>query len=126
MMRSRERPCCRSPRDQERMTTERFGTPRRRLISLSSTRIGKSSVVHWQTNVVFGQGLRSSARTGDVVEFGDLAALVERVVARKAVQHGSHPPGKSLHFPNAAQADLRVTFEQLRFSFRVKFRKRPG
>src|SRR5260370_8274862 len=119
MMRSRERPCCRSPRDQERMTTERFGTPRRRLVSLSSPQIGKSSVVHWQTNVVLGQGLRSSARTGDVVKFGDLAALVERVVTRKAVQHGSHPPGKSLPFPNAAHANLKLTFHHPPSPFRA-------
>jgi hypothetical protein len=55
-----------------------------------------------QADVIFGEGLRGSARAGDVVQFGELAALIEGIVVFEAVQHGSHPPRKALHFPDAA------------------------
>src|SRR6266404_4879408 len=127
MMRLRGRRCCRSPRDQE---TNDQGTIwrvlYRRITFLYSPRIGKCSVVHGQTNVVFGQSLRCRSGAGDVIEFGDLAAFVEWIVGRKAVQHRSHPPGKSLYFPDAAQANLRVTIEELRLSVFVEFTQCAG
>src|SRR6266571_2498057 len=71
--------------------------------------------MHRQADVVFGQRLRGGARTDYILELGKLPALIERIVVVEAMQHGSHPPGKTLHFrrgpsrtPNISRAGLFV------------------
>ena len=60
------------------------------------------------------QGGGCGARGGHVVQFGQLAAVVEAVAAFEAVQHGRHPPGEVLRAPHAAQADFGVSIQQVR------------
>ena len=40
------------------------------------------------------------------------------------MQHGSHPPGETLHFPHPAQTNLRVTIEQVAFAIAVELGQR--
>src|SRR5580693_10764725 len=84
------------------------------------------SSFHRQSDVVFGQRLRRCARTGHTIQFGELAALIEGVFIRKAVQHGSHPPGEALYFPDAPQANFRIIVEQVAASRGIKVLESPG
>ena len=70
-----------------------FGTARRGRISF-----------HRQADVVFGEGLLSYARAGDVIELRQLAAVVESVFVIEAVEKRRHPPREALNLPDAAQA----------------------
>src|ERR1039458_6282357 len=81
---------------------------------------------HRKADVVFREGLGCCSRTGHVVQFGELAAVVEGLLIREAVEHGSHPPREPLHFPDAAQADLRISIEQVATSRVIKMLERPS
>ncbi len=81
---------------------------------------------HRKSNVVFGQRQRGRSRTGHIIEFGELAALVKGIFVREAMQHGSHPPGEPLHLPDAPQADLRICIEQIATSRGIKMFESPG
>src|SRR5205085_6717628 len=70
------------------------------------------------------QCLCSWARTGHIVQFCALPPLVERTGIWKQMQHGSHPPGETLHFPHPAQTNLRVTIEQVAFAIAVELGQR--
>src|SRR5450432_3316015 len=72
--------------------------------------------LHRQADIVFRQGLRGGARAGDVVEFGKLPAMIEGIVAGETMQHGGHPPGEALNFPDSAQTDFGVGVEKLRIA----------
>src|SRR5438128_3529239 len=63
-----------------------------------------------QTDVIFCERGCGGAGACDVVEFGELTAAIEFGVFREFVQQGSHPPGKALDFPDAAQTNFRVAF----------------
>jgi hypothetical protein len=52
-----------------------------------------------------------------------LAALIEGVVGVEAVEHGRHPPGEALRFPDAAQASFGIALEKMSFPGGVKFRE---
>src|SRR5260370_24562622 len=77
-----------------------------------------------QADVVFGQRLRSGPRTGEIFEFGKLPALVEGVVVMETMQHRSHPPGKTLHFPDPVETSLRIFVEPVRAARAVELGKR--
>jgi hypothetical protein len=47
----------------------------------------RRKLFRWKADVVLSEGLRGGARTSDVIELGDLAACVEWIVVRKAMQH---------------------------------------
>src|ERR1035438_9538487 len=78
-----------------------------------------------KSHIVLCQGLGCRSRTGYVVQFGELAALVEGILIREAMEHGSHPPREPLHFPNAPQADLRIGVEQVTTSSVIKLLEGP-
>src|SRR6267142_3095188 len=59
-----------------------------------------------QTNVIFRESGRGCAGTCDVIEFRKLASAIELAIACEFMQHRSHPPGKALDFPHAAQTNL--------------------
>ena len=86
-------------------------------------RVGLS--FHRKANVVFREGLGCGSRTGYVVQFGELAAMIEGVLIREAMEHGSHPPRKALHFPNAPQAGVRVLVEETPAALLVESAQRP-
>src|SRR6266568_2591466 len=81
--------------------------------------------MHRQADVVFGQRLRGGARTDYMLEFGKLPALIERIVVVEAMQHGSHPPGKALHFPDADKEGLRIFPEQAFLSRAIELSEGP-
>jgi len=57
--------------------------------------------------------LGGGAGAGDVVEFGELAAVVEGIVIGEAVENLGHPPGEALDFPDAAEAGGGVLSEEI-------------
>src|ERR1700733_4210406 len=65
-----------------------------------------------EAHIVLREALGGCARTGHVIQFGELAALVERILVWKTMEHRGHPPRKSLHFPNPSQTSGRVLVEQ--------------
>src|SRR5690349_16227342 len=66
-----------------------------------------------EPHVVLGEARRRGARAGDVAELGELEAMVERVVAGCAVQHGRHPPGEMFDAPDAPEAGGGVRLQQV-------------
>jgi len=57
--------------------------------------------------------LGGGAGSGDVVEFGELAAVVEGIVIGEAVEELGHPPGEALDFPDAAETGGGVLGEEI-------------
>src|SRR5260370_41012138 len=55
-----------------------------------------------------------------MLEFRQLAQVVESVARFRAMQHVGHPPGKVLCAPRAAEADFGVSFQQLRNAGAIK------
>src|SRR3984885_15261845 len=89
------------------------------------TRSRRLFLFHRKADVIFRETPGRCPRTGYVVEFGELAALVERIFIRKAMQHRSHPPRESLHFPDAPQADIRIGIEQVAAASVIKVLESP-
>ena len=71
----------------------------------------RNTFFHGQPDVILGEALRCGARAGEVIEFRELATMVEGVFVGEFVQHGGHPPRKPLHFPYTAQAGLGVLLQ---------------
>src|SRR5215467_10538808 len=69
-----------------------------------------------QAHVVFCERCGCCPRTGHVVQLRKLSPSIKFVVTGKLVQQRCHPPRKSLHFPYAAQANLRISLKQFPFS----------
>jgi hypothetical protein len=69
--------------------------------------------VQRQADIVFGEGLGGGAGAGDVVEVGELAAVVERIVTGETVEELGHPPGETLNFPDAAEAGCGILREKV-------------
>src|SRR5207248_10200853 len=63
------------------------------------------------STVVLCQAFCSSLRTRHIIEFCQLPSIVEWILIRKTVQHGRHPPRKTLHLPHATQARFRIAVE---------------
>ena len=61
-----------------------------------------------KSDVVFRQGLRAGAGTGDEVHLRDLDPAAEGAFLGEAVHHRGHPPREALRFPDAAQAGVGV------------------
>jgi hypothetical protein len=51
--------------------------------------------------------------------------VVEWILIREAMEHGSHPTREPLHFPDAPQADLRICVEQITTSSVIKLLESP-
>lgn len=84
-----------------------------------------TSLFHRKADVIFSERLGRGAGTGHVIQFGELAAMVERILLWETMQHGSHPPREALHFPDTTQADLRIVMEQVIASSGIKMFESP-
>jgi len=80
---------------------------------------------HRETDVILRESLGCGSRTGHVIQFGKLAAMVEGILIWKAMQHGSHPPREPLHFPDAPQAHFRIGVEQVATSSVTRMLESP-
>ena len=66
------------------------------------------------------------AGASDVVEVGELAAVVEGIVIGEAVEELRHPPGEALDFPHAAETRGGVLREEIRAARGVEGAERGG
>jgi hypothetical protein len=80
---------------------------------------------HRETDVILRESLGCGSRTGHVIQFGKLAAMVEGILIWKAMQHGSHPPREPLHFPDPPQAHFGIAVEQVATSTVIKMLESP-
>src|SRR5215217_5936751 len=87
---------------------------------------GCGSRLHGQAHVVLRQGRRCGPRPRNVVQLGELQAVLERVVSGEAVQHGRHPPGEALCLPDAPETGLGIGLEQVGPARGVEVAERPG
>src|ERR1700676_3752990 len=58
-------------------------------------KLEKSGSIEGQSDIVFGKRGGRGARTGDVVQFGEMDVVRVTVFVGKAMEHGSHPPGEA-------------------------------
>src|SRR5215472_17707590 len=89
-------------------------------MSISGAMKYSSQVLERQADVVLGERGHAGARAGDVVELGKLHAALEWRVIIEPMQQRRHPPGEALRLPYALEADVGITVEQARRSFRVE------
>ena len=82
--------------------------------------------VHREAHVVFCQCFSRGPGTRDVVELGQLATFVERIVRSGSMQHRSHPPGEPLDFPDSAKTNFRVSIQKIHPAMGVKFAESLG
>src|ERR1700722_1085678 len=84
---------------------------------------GLENSIPGQADVILCKAGHGGARAGYVVELGELAALIEDIVRVEAVEHGRHPPGEALRFPDAAKARFGVALKNAGLSCLVKLRE---
>jgi hypothetical protein len=73
----------------------------------------QSQTVERKADVIFCESPGCRSRAGDVVQLGEFAALVERILIRETMEHRGHPPREPLDSPNQPQAVLRIGIEQV-------------
>jgi len=77
-------------------------------------------------DVVFGEARRCGIRRDDVAKLRELKLDVERIVARKPVQHRGHPVREVLGAPDAPQAIRRIRIEEHSAAVSIPARQRPS
>src|SRR4051812_19032665 len=70
-------------------------------------------LLYWQAYIVLRKRGGLGARTGHVVEFGQLQTVLEKIGSGEGVQHRSHPPREACRLPDSAQRSCRVLIEQI-------------
>ena len=85
---------------------------------------GRGSLLHRQSDIILRERARGSFRTRHVIELGQLALAVERIVCRMEMQELRHPPGEALRLPHPPQARRRIAIEEFVATRAIEFRNR--
>src|SRR5947199_5016470 len=88
--------------------------PRRASRSYRPTpRRGSRSYLDRKPGVILRQRAHSRLRARHIIELGELALAIKRIVARIEMKQLRHPPGEALRLPDPPQARRRVALEQI-------------
>src|SRR6266576_2029982 len=71
------------------------------------------SYLNRKPRVILGQRAHSRFRARHIIELGELALAIKRIVARIEMKQLRHPPGEALRLPDPLQAGRRVPLQQV-------------
>src|SRR5262245_5258307 len=84
------------------------------------------SHLHRKARVILGQRVHGRFRARHIVELGELALAIKRIVARIEMKQLRHPPREALRLPDPPQARRRVALEQVAAALAIKLSYRAG
>src|SRR5437773_1570977 len=84
------------------------------------------SYLNRKPRVILCQRAHSRFRARHIIELGELALAIKRIVGRIEMKQLRHPPGEALRLPDPPQARRRVPLEQVAAAVPIKLGYRAG